>query len=144
MQISSLAIHVQLVLRSVSAMPSSCTYTAVSALRRHGSISLHWFVWQDTDCLKFLRVSVQHQQLRHTFHTFPFHHLNYNERWRSTGFSYTRKIKLLHVYREALRHVDLTGVKGSSKATQAGLAGSSCPVKAVTASTDRCCMCVGM
>lgn len=78
------------------------------------------------------------------FHAFPSRHLNCDERWRSTGFSYTIKIKPLRVpaVGKTLRHVDHTGVKGSRKATRAGLTCSLCSLKVVLGSVLPDAICV--
>lgn len=76
------------------------------------------------------------------FHAYASHHLNCDECWRSTGFSYTIKIKPLHVdaVRATLRHVDHTAVKGSWKATRAGLTCSFCSLKATLCQTLYVCV----
>lgn len=70
-----------------------------SCLQRHGSVSLHICLTVGL-CLfditgGFCATSTTGAYI---FHAFPSCHLNCDEQWRSTGFSYTIKIKPLHVY----------------------------------------------
>lgn len=106
--------------------PEACVHITADLLDSRGLPV--WYFWG---------VSMQlSTTVAYIFHAYPSHRLNCDEHWRSIGFSYTIKIKPIHVHAvgETLRHVGHTEMQGLWKArTRAGLIWASCSLEVVLA-----------